>query len=219
MRGSNQAPVGKRDEQRLQRALRRQIERRRFSPDNVVHHFQVLAASELAGAIRAQQHDHVARLLETAVHDAIRVLEEADDADDRRGMDRAAVRLVVEADVAAGNRHAKGAACRADALNRLRELPHDRRPLGVAEVQAVGRAERPCAGARDVARSLRHRQHRAVIRVEIAVASVAVHRHRERAIGALDPHHACALSRQVDRVGAHHVIVLTIDPLLAGDGR
>ena len=74
----------------------------------------------------------------------------------------------------------------------LRELPHDRRPLGVAEVQAVGGAERPRAGARDVARRFGDREHRAALRIEIAVAAVAVDRHRQRAIGALDAHDAGA---------------------------
>ena len=104
-------------------------------------------------------------------------------------------------------------------FDRLRELPHDRRPLGVAEVQAVGRAERPRAGARDVARRFGHREHRAAIRIEIAVAAVAVHRHRQRAIGALDAHDAGAQPGQVDRVGPHHVVVLPIHPALARDRR
>ena len=83
----------------------------------------------------------------------------------------------------------------ADAFDRLRELPHDRRPLGIAEVQAVGRAERPRAGARDVARRLGHGQHRAAVRIEVAVAAVAVDRHRQRAVGALDAHDAGAHAR------------------------
>ena len=68
-----------------------------------------------------------------------------------------AVRLVVEADVAAGDRDVERAARRANTLDRARELPHDLRPLGIAEVQAVGRADRQAAGARDVPRRLGHR--------------------------------------------------------------
>ena len=61
----------------------------------------------------------------------------------------------------------------ADAANRLGELPHDLGPLGIAEVQVVGRADRLAAGARDVARRLGHREHRAAIRIEVAEAAVA----------------------------------------------
>ena len=111
-------------------------------------------------------------VLEAAADDAIRMLEQADDADDRRGIDRPAVRLVVQADVAAGDRHAERAAGLADALDGLRELPHDRGPLGVAEVEAVGRAERTGAGAGDVARRFGHREHRAAPRVEIATDEI-----------------------------------------------
>ena len=69
------------------------------------------------------------------------------------GIDRVAVGLVVQADVAAGDRHAKRAAGLADALDRLRKLPHDRRaapglpkfrqlvaPSGRAPAQATLRA-------------------------------------------------------------------------------
>ena len=92
-------------------------------------------------------------------------------------------------------------------------------PLGIAEVQAVGRGERPRAGAGDVARRFGDREHRAALRIEIAVAAVAVDRHRQRAVGPLDAHDAGAQARQVDGVGLHHVVVLAVDPLLAGDRR
>ena len=64
--------------------------------------------------------------------------------------------------------------------DRLRELPHDLGPLRIAEVQAVGRANRQRAGARDVARGLGDRQARALSRIELAEAAVAVDRHRQR---------------------------------------
>ena len=75
------------------------------------------------------------------------------------------------------------------------------------------------AGAGDVARRLGDGQHRAAARIEIAVAAVAVDRHRQRAIGALDAHDARAQPGSVDRVGAHHVVVLPVDPALARDRR
>ena len=103
-----------------------------------------------------------------------------DDAEHGRRVDGPAFGLVVEADVAAGDRHVERAAGVADAAHGLAELPHDLGPLRVAEVEVVGAANRFGARAGDVARGLGHRQHRAAIRVEIAVAAVAVDRHGER---------------------------------------
>ena len=78
----------------------------------------------------------------SGVSDASSVLDQPDHAEDRRRIDRLAVGLVVEADVAAGDRHVERAARVGDALDGLDELPHDLGPLGVAEVQAVGGADR-----------------------------------------------------------------------------
>ena len=75
------------------------------------------------------------------------------------------------------------------------------------------------AGAGDVARRLGDREHRAAPRIEVAVAAVAVDRHRQRARRALDADDAGAHAGEHDRVGPHHVVVLPVDPALAGDGR
>ena len=107
------------DEQRLQRALGVEIERRRHAAHQTVHDLQVLAAAELAAAL-AEQHDRRRPTRwKRAADDAVGVLEQADDADDRRRIDRLAVGFVVEADVAAGDRHVERAARRADAFDRL----------------------------------------------------------------------------------------------------
>ena len=76
----------------------------------------------------------------------------ADTADDRRRRDRAAVGLVVERDVARDDRDAERARRGRDPVDRLRELPGDLGFLGIAEVEAVGQAERLPAGAGDVSR-------------------------------------------------------------------
>ena len=75
------------------------------------------------------------------------------------------------------------------------------------------------AGARHVARRLGDRQHRALARIEIAIAAVAIGRHRQRPRRALDADDAGAHPGEHQRIGAHHVVVLAIDPALAGDGR
>src|SRR6185503_19243173 len=99
---------------------------------------QVLAAAQLSGSF-AEQQNRVGRPLKAARHYAIRVFEETDDADGGRGVDRLTVGLVVEADVAAGNRHVKRSARGADTLDRPGELPHDGRPFRVAEIETVRR--------------------------------------------------------------------------------
>ena len=208
-------PVGGRiHEQPLQRALEVRVQRRRPAPHQPVHDLQILAAAEL-GAGRAQQHDHGPGLAEHPPERASRVLDHAHDTQDGRRVDGLAVGLVVQAHVAAGDRDVQRAACFGDALDGLGELPHDVGPLRVAEVQAVRRAHREGARAGHVARRLGDRQPRALARVEVAVAAVAVHGERQRPPGALDAHHARTHARGRDGVRPHHVIVLPVDPALA----
>ena len=190
------------------------------APHQAVDDLQVLAAAELA-AISRRAGRWRRRCLGTPRQHARRVLDQPDDADDRRRIDRLAVGLVVEADVAAGDRDVQRAARVGHAFDRLDELPHDLGPLGVAEVQAVGRADRDAAGAGDVARRLGDRQHRAAPRIEVAVAAVAVGRRSPargrvpftRTTPALIPGHARSCSVRTI------VVVLPVDPALAGDGR
>ena len=89
--------------------------------------------------------------------------------------------LVVEADVAAGDRGAQGPAGLGEPAGRLGELPHHRRVLGRAEVEAVGHRERSRAGARHIAVGLGQRQLRTVMRVEHGEPAVAVERERDAA--------------------------------------
>ena len=104
-----------------------------------------------------------------------------DHADDRRRVDGAAVGLVVERDVAAGDGRAERAAGLADALDGAHELAHHLGLLGVAEVQAVGGADGHRARRGHVAAGLGHGEPRALEGIEPAVAAVAVHGHGQRA--------------------------------------
>ena len=73
------------------------------------------------------------------------------------------------------------------------------------------------AGAGDIACRLGDSEHRAAPRIEVAVASVAVDRHRQRTGRSLDPDDAGADTREHERVRADHVVVLAVDPALARD--
>ena len=110
----------------------------------------------------------------------------ADQADDRRRVDRALGALVVERDVAADDRDAERAAGVAEAGDGARELPGDVRLLGVAEVQAVGQAERLGADAGEVRAALDDGLDRAAVRVGGDAAAVAVDRDGDRGPRAVD---------------------------------
>ena len=139
--GAEQSDRRRSGQETGQRAFTREIQTGRLPLDETVDNLQVFAAAELA-EILAEQDDVVPGALELPRHDSRRILEHADDADDRRRIDRLAVGLVVEADVATGDRHVERPARFGNARDRLDELPHDLGPLGVAEVQAVGGADR-----------------------------------------------------------------------------
>ncbi len=73
------------------------------------------------------------------------------------------------------------------AVDDLRELPHDVRLFGIAEIQAVRRADRNRAGTSHIARSFCHRVHGAQARIEVTPASVAVERHGQAALRTAGP--------------------------------
>ena len=147
------------------------------------------------------------------------ILEQPDHADGRRRRDRAPLGLVVEAHVAADHRHAQRDTRVADAAHRLGELPHHLGLLGIAEVEAVGDAERLGAGADDVARAFDHGDHCPDVRVQGAVAAVAVDAQRDPLMGALDAQDGGVGPGLDDGVAAHQVVVLPVHPPLRRDVR
>ena len=73
---------------------------------------------------------------------AAHVVDDAEHADHRGGQDRRGTGLVVEADVAAGDRNAQRRTAIRETADGLRELPHHAGVLGRAEVEAVGDRDR-----------------------------------------------------------------------------
>src|SRR6202521_1768194 len=123
--------------------------------------------------------------------------------------------FVIKADIAAGNRRIKFLAGFGDPVNHLRKLPHNVRLFWIAEVEAVGSADRSRSGASYFAGGFGDRVHGPETRIEIAPSAVAVERHGQSAIGALDADDASiARSGRVDSVGLHHVVILLPDPTL-----
>ena len=106
-----------RGQELLHRALAREIDARRHAAHQPVHGLEVFAAAQLAALLTHQDHG-APFAAEAAIDDGRGVVEETDDADDGRRQNGAPVGLIVQADVAAGDRNLEGAARLADALRR-----------------------------------------------------------------------------------------------------
>src|SRR5438270_6314706 len=146
------------------------------------------------------------------------IFQNSDHAENRSRIDSLAKRFVIEADVAAGDRNLELFASFGDSVDDLGKLPHDVRLLGIAEVQAVGRAHGSCAGAGYVTGGFRDGVHCAKLGVEVTPAAIAIERHRERSVRTFDANDpAITGTGALNGVGLDHGIVLLINPSLAED--
>src|SRR5260370_34822973 len=84
-----------------------------------------------------EEDDDVPFVAEGDFEDAGSVVEDAEDADDRRGVDGFAESLIVKADVAAGDRRAEGSAGFGETVGGFAELPHHFGLFGAAEGEAI----------------------------------------------------------------------------------
>src|SRR2546423_1930371 len=89
----------------------------------------------------ADEDDRIALLRETRTDPNGDVVEQPDDADLRRGRDRAGRRFVVERDVAARDRQAQGATGVAEAADTFGQLPESFGPRRITVVEAVRDAQ------------------------------------------------------------------------------
>src|SRR6266853_960480 len=171
-----------------------------------------------------EEEQDVAFVAEGDFEDAGGVVENAEDADDRRWIDRLAESFVVEADVAASDGRAEGSAGFGEAVDGFAELPHHFGLFGAAEVEAIrgGDGTRPAGG--HVAGGFGNGVHRADAGIQLAPAAIAVGGKREGALhGAslriLDAHDGgIARAGAGERVGAYAGVVLLGDPTFGGDG-
>ena len=176
----------------------------------------VEGAAEVAASAADQQQRLVRRLQRHGAH-AIQIGDQPEGADLRRGQDADAAGLVVEGDVAGDDREVQRPAGLGHSLDAADELAHDGRPLGIAEVEAVGDGQRPRADGGEVAPGLRHRLRPARGGIGGAVAGRAVGGEREALGRAVDAHHGGIAARRLHRVRHHHVIVLLPDPALGAE--
>ena len=188
---------------------------RRGPPAQVVGgHLSPDRSVELVSGV-AEQDQRLAGLGAEAGGDpAGNVVDHTQHAHDRRGKDRGGARLVVEADVAAGDRDGKLGAAVGQTADRLGELPHHAGILRGSEIEAVSDRHRGGAGDRDVAVGLRQRQLRAGVRVELGVAARCVGGHRDTAAGLF----VDAQQAAVGVLGQHRVTA-DVAVVLLGDER
>src|SRR5215211_5897271 len=88
--------------------------------------------------------------------------------------DRRVAGLVVETDVPAGHRRPQHPAAIREPAYRLAELPHDRRILRRAKVEAVSDRQRLSPRGRDISVGLCESQLRTGVRIQQRIAGVAV---------------------------------------------
>ena len=214
MRRAQQPAPGRGRQQPLQPPLRVEIHLGRPAADEVEHLAPVGRAAELAAG-GAEDHDLVAGRGEVARHPVGDALEQAHHADRGRRVDRAGRALVVEAHVPAGHRRVERAAGVGDAAAGLPELEEDFRLLGVAEVEAIGDAQRHRAGAGDVPRRLGDGRLAAFVRIERHQPVVAVHRDGEPERRARHLQHARVAAGAEHGRGLDRRVVLLVHPALA----
>ena len=168
----------------------------------------------------AEQQHPVPGLAETGRRAAGDVLDDPEHGHHRGRQDRGLAGLVVEAHVAAGDRDAELDAGVLEPAARLRELPHHRRVLRRAEVQAVADRQRGGAARRDVAVGLRERELRTGVRVEAREPAVAVGGEGDAEVGVgVDADHAAVAGLGEDGVALHVAVVLVGDPGLVAQVR
>src|SRR5690606_19284404 len=188
------------DQDGRQGRLGLQVHQGRETAQVAVDHVRPFRAAELLAGL-AEQRERGAVGGERHVRAAADVVVDAEDAHDGGRVDRRVARLVVEADVAAGDRDAEVVAGVRQALDRAGELPHDARVLRGAEVEAVGDGQGPRARGGDVAVRLGQRQLRARVRVQPGVPAVPVEGQRDAQAGLLvDADDARVVRHRQDRV-------------------
>ena len=194
-------------EERDEPRLGLEVERRRAASDLAVAGLELRPCERDRRGLGEEDHVSGAPPSRNTSH----VGNEPDRADGRRGMDRAAVRLVVERHVPGDDRQPQRATRGSHALDRLLELPADLRLLGVPEVQAVGESERLASRARDVPGRLEDGERASQEGVEPCDPALAVERHGETAQGRPEAKHGSVEPRPPHRSRADELVIAAID--------
>ena len=173
-------------------------------------------AAELGGGV-AEDDDAPARSERRRRGPVIETVDQPDDTDHRGRVDVGAIRLVVEAHVAADDGQLERPAGLGHPVHDLGELPHHLGVLGVAEVEAVHQRQVTGPGAGDVADGLEHGERPAGPGVEEAEPGLPVGGQRQGLAGLPQPQDGGVATRAVDGVEEQLVVVLAPDPRRVGD--
>ena len=206
-----------------------QVHLRRQTIQTILRLISLLTSADLLpdGAAKfilglTQQHEYL-RLLheaELVADGLVDVIDNAEDAHDGRRQDRLLAGLVVEGDVAAGDRDAEFHGAVGKPMHGLAELPHHVRVFRGAVVEAVGNGHRAGTGDGDVAVGLRQRQAGAHVRVQLGVATRGIGRYRDTAAGLLvDAQHTSVRVVGLHGVAAHVAVVLVGDEITRAQRR
>src|SRR5581483_9632338 len=209
----------------LKSSLSLQVQLGRIPPERAQDFLGVLGGAEFRLGIRdiaraggTQKHHTTPHVDVSHLPGLEHVVQYPHDTQYRSGVNSLAQSLVVETHVAAGYRDFQFFAGLGHAVDHLRKLPHNVRLLRISEVQAVGCRNRSGAAACHVSGGLSHRVHGPEPRVEVAPAAVAVERHGQAALRALDANDTRVASTRPDYgVGLHHRVVLLPYPTLSAD--
>ena len=200
----------------LEPAFSEEIDGGRLSRHEAFHHIEVFRGTQLLGVV-AEQDDRVARVLKGVAGDVIHVLHDADHADDRCGVDRHAIRLVVERNVTARDGGLEELAGLGHGQHGLPKLVVDVGFERVSEVQVIGHGGWKRANTDEVPRGLGHGCQRSRPGVEIDVSAIAVGGRGYRPARAAKAHDAGIPAGPHRRAGSYGGVVLAIDPTFGGD--
>ncbi len=147
---------------------------------------EIFAAAQIRPGA-PQKDNAVTRFLKMRTNDLINVLQKADHANNGGWENGAFFSLVIERDVAPGDRRFKNPTGFTHARDGLLEEIKRFGFIGVAEVQAVGDGDGFCSGAGDVASCLSYGQRRSPTGIQVHEAGIAVSGHGQGHVGVLDP--------------------------------
>ena len=179
-----------------------------------------------------KQHHKITRLSPSQTSTAIEIFHQSHHSHDRRGMNglKTAVicpGFVVKGDVATGNRSAQGATGMGQAAACHRQLPIPLRGFWRGEVQVVGHSDRLGSNTAEIACRFSDRCDRSPLWVKSHPAIGTIQRGRYTALRRLQRritllrtkanHRSISATGSNHRIGQHLLVVLAIDPALAGN--
>ena len=195
---------------------------------------------------RTEEQNHIPGRLEPLGGNVLGLFDNPNHRHRRRRIDGSqGTALIIEGNITPGDRCVEGPATLCQTPNRFFELPEDLGIVGVAEIKIVGRAHGDRSGTGQITAGLGDGGFSALVGIEIHVAPVAIDGEGDVLVGqggrqlepvgrtrlgcsilglgdreaiSLDANHGRIAAWADHRAIPNHVVVLTINPVLGGDG-